>query len=454
MSFHSSEANERLAIGSNRSGKTTCGVVEDIWWATGTHPYLDTPRPPVSIRCVCTDFVNGIQKTILPKFKEYLRHTDLLGGSWSKAYSKEFRTLHFDKRFGDTFIEFMSYDQDVEKFGGPPRHLVHYDEPPPYDIYMECQARLVDYGGKSFCTFTPINLDARTSWIYQLWKDANKGTDSKLSCFFFDIYKNVHLPKGFVDDFAKRIRGEGEYLARVKGKFPRLAGRIYPDLSRERHVIRPFKIPADWSWYIAADPHTRKETAAVVAVVDREGVVYIVGELLMKAKAKVILDVIRQSLGRNKLAAAFMDDQSKAPNQYLDGRSIWQEFIDPDRDGSNKGIFFIPVSGRHKDVIPGLRRVNDYLGLDTLYDKPRLFIFDTCVQTIEQLEGYVWEDYKHKIDAPVMEKPHKVKDDLCDCVRYLLMGDPVYVKPRSDETTDYKHPYPYMLGGGHDAMAS
>ena len=449
--FHTSLANERLAIGSNRSGKTTCGVVEDLWWATNKHPYLDTPASPVYIRCVCTDFVNGIQKTILPKFREYIKHTDLQGSSWSAAYSKEFRTLHFDpRRFGDTFVEFMSYDQDVEKFGGPPRHLIHYDEPPPYDIYMECQARLVDFGGKSFCTFTPINLDARTSWIYKLWKEADAGVNPDLASFFFDIDQNKYLPKDYVEDFKRRIRGEAEYLARIKGTFPRLAGRIYPDFGKP-HIKKPFKIPEDWSIYISADPHTRKETAVIVAVVDREGVVYITHEIFIKAKAKVILAMIRQALGRRPLQAAFMDDQARAPNTFLDGKSIWQEFLDPDRDGSNNGIYFIPVSGRQKDVIPGIRKVNDYLGLDQTYNKPRLYVFNTCVKTIDQLESYIWEDYKNKIDAPVLEKPHKVEEDLCDVTRYLLMGQPVYVKPRLRDDAGYVHPYgytnPYAMGG-------
>src|SRR5271157_4051483 len=38
--FHSSLAHVRLAFGTNRSGKTTAGVVEDIAFALGFRPWL------------------------------------------------------------------------------------------------------------------------------------------------------------------------------------------------------------------------------------------------------------------------------------------------------------------------------------------------------------------------------------------------------------------------------
>src|SRR5688572_26102994 len=57
--FHSSEKKSRLYIGGNRSGKTTGGIVEDIWWLTNRHPYVDTPNRPVAGRIVSVDFLNG-----------------------------------------------------------------------------------------------------------------------------------------------------------------------------------------------------------------------------------------------------------------------------------------------------------------------------------------------------------------------------------------------------------
>src|SRR6478752_2652009 len=67
--FHKSDAKGRLYIGGNRSGKSVGGVVEDLWWATGRHPYLKTPELPVHGRIIGVDFINGIQGILLPIFK-------------------------------------------------------------------------------------------------------------------------------------------------------------------------------------------------------------------------------------------------------------------------------------------------------------------------------------------------------------------------------------------------
>lgn len=49
--FHRSQAAERLAIGSNRSGKTNVAAVEVAWAVLGKHPYLKYPTNDG--RCVC-----------------------------------------------------------------------------------------------------------------------------------------------------------------------------------------------------------------------------------------------------------------------------------------------------------------------------------------------------------------------------------------------------------------
>jgi hypothetical protein len=41
-------------------------------------------------------------------------------------------------RFNDgSFIDFLTYETDLDKFGGPQRHFLGYDEPPPRDIRDE-----------------------------------------------------------------------------------------------------------------------------------------------------------------------------------------------------------------------------------------------------------------------------------------------------------------------------
>lgn len=72
VAFHSSPDRGRLYIGGNRSGKTTGGIAEDIYWLTGRHPYRVTPPAPVAGRIVSVDFLNGIEKIIRPELARWL----------------------------------------------------------------------------------------------------------------------------------------------------------------------------------------------------------------------------------------------------------------------------------------------------------------------------------------------------------------------------------------------
>ncbi len=68
--FHQSDSRIRLYIGGNRSGKTTGGIVEDVWWLTRKHPFQRIPDRPIAGRIVSVDFLNGIEKIIKPQLKQ------------------------------------------------------------------------------------------------------------------------------------------------------------------------------------------------------------------------------------------------------------------------------------------------------------------------------------------------------------------------------------------------
>jgi len=108
---HLSPAKIIGVFGGNRSGKSEFGAAEVAILATGIVPRGlgdqypreklrgDTTRG-VRIRVACTDFVNGIEKIILPKFRDGDEHhgpwippTCLEGGAWDKAWREKTRTL-------------------------------------------------------------------------------------------------------------------------------------------------------------------------------------------------------------------------------------------------------------------------------------------------------------------------------------------------------------------------
>src|SRR4030095_13273821 len=159
--FHQSTKHTKLYIGGNRSGKTTGGVTEDIFWAIGKHPFRKVPDTPTRGRVVAVDFIQGVEKIILPEFGRWVPPSYLINGSWEDSYNKQLRTLELTN---GSFIEFMSYDQDLEKFSGTSRHYVHYDEEPPKHIFNECQARLIDTDGSCWLTMTPVE---GMTWVFE-----------------------------------------------------------------------------------------------------------------------------------------------------------------------------------------------------------------------------------------------------------------------------------------------
>jgi len=145
IEFASDQHKHRLYVGGNRSGKTVAGVIEDIRYLKGEHPYRKVPEGPVRGRVVGVDFASGIDKILLPQFQQWVPKSLLINGSWDDSYSKERRVLTLAN---GSFVEFMSYDQDLQKFAGTSRHFVHFDKEPPELVYDECRARLVDTNGE------------------------------------------------------------------------------------------------------------------------------------------------------------------------------------------------------------------------------------------------------------------------------------------------------------------
>lgn len=420
--LHRSKARNRLGFGSNRSGKTFAEGAEINWYATRTHPFRKTPKPPVRMRW-CTEDYKTIKKVIIPTLKKLVVREDLRGGSWEKAYSKEEETLYWAN---GSFVELMTYQQDVASYEGASRHLVVEDECCPSDIHHANMARLIDTKGDLIMGLTPINLTDRTGWIYDWWKQVSEGRAESAEWFFFDIWKNTILGRAAIDEYAASLP-EGERIARIEGKFPQLLGLVYKTFKRAKHVIPAKLPPKGWTIEITADPHPRMPTAVIFGAIDKSQNKYIWDELWISGTTKVILDEIRAKLFGYRLGRAIMDDSAKAENIILGNTSIWKQFLDPDGDNSDKGIYFLTVSGTTKSIPSGIRLVEDHLGLDAVYQKPKLFIMDNCVHTIAQFESYCYEDYRNRESRNLSERPKKRDDHFMDCVRYWLKSNPYFV---------------------------
>lgn len=411
LKFHKSEKKVRLYIGGNRSGKTVGGIVEDLWYVTGRHPYKEV-EIPCRGRVVSVDFINGIEKIIKPEIARWVAPSDLRGGGWSAAYDKQERVLHFAN---GSFIEFMSYDQDLDKFAGTSRHFIHFDEEPPNDVYTECMARLVDTGGQAWITMTPIE---GMTWIYDVIYEPGIAGDNPLyDVIEVSMTENPYLNEGEVQVFLDSLTSD-EREAREHGKFVQLGGLIYKEFG-ENHIVPHTIPPKDWMWVASLDHGFNNPTAWLWHAVSPDGQIVTFHEHYMTnwtvdLHAKEVHKV-NTDFGRPP--DYYIGDPSIRNTDPITGTSIYEEYIK----------FGIPVTLANNDVSAGIIRVARYFRTVGPNGTPRLVITENCENLIREAKRYRWATYANKSVANrnnAQEKPHKKDDHCLDSLRYFIMSRP------------------------------
>jgi len=410
--FHSSKKKTRLYIGGNRSGKTTGGIVEDIWWLTNRHPYIETPNRPVAGRIVSVDFANGVNKIIIPQLKQWVPPSQLRGGSWFSAYDSMERVLNFEN---GSFVELMSYDQDLDKFAGTSRDFVHYDEEPPEDIRIECLARLIDRKGREWFTLTPVEGMA---WIFdQLYEPGIGGINPGIDVIEVDMTENPHLDMDEVEEFLSKLSPE-ERDIRGHGKFVTRGGLVYKKFSTRTHVIDTIDPTqfrgSQYKWYMSLDHGFNNPTAVLWHIVDRDGRIitfaeHYEAERTVEYHAAVIKEREKQFKRTPDIRVC---DPALAQRNAVTGTSIQTEY-------AMRGV---GMALGINDVLTGVAKVNQYLdnGAD---GKPNWLITANCanlIKEIQRLRWKTWASKKQQSENNPYDQIHKKNDHACDAARYCF----------------------------------
>lgn len=414
--FHKSPAKKKLYIGGNRSGKTTGGIIEDIWWLTGKHPYRDTPPPPVRGRINCVDFVNGVESIAKPELARWLPPSELINGSWEDSYDKYTRTLTLANK---SFVEFKSYDQDLDKFAGTSRHFIHYDEEPPEVIYTENQARLIDTGGSWWMTMTPVE---GMTWVFDTVYEPGKLGKDGISVIEVDMTENPYLNQGEVQNFISSLSND-EKEARVHGKFIQIGGLIYKHFDPTpggMHVLKnPLEVPRDVTIVASLDHGYNNPTAWLWHVIYPSGNIVTFHEhyrsgMVIEEHAKVVREYNAKFLRR--APDYYVGDPSIRNTDPITGTSVHQEYAK----------YGIPIILGNNDVPAGIQRVAAYMRPDKNH-RSRWHITANCNNTIREVSRYKWKTYSSKklnSQYNAFEQPHKKDDHACDSLRYFIMSRP------------------------------
>jgi phage terminase large subunit-like protein len=414
IDFHTSNARGRLFIGGNRSGKTVGGATEAVWRATGRHPYLSVPPPPTRGRIVGVDFKYGVEKIVRPEVARWLPASELLGGSWETAYSKEFRTLTLEN---GSEVEFMSYDQDLDKFAGTSRHWVWFDEEPPEDIFTECKLRLLDTGGDWWITMTPVE---GMTWIYdQIYLAAQ--IDPLLHVTEVDTSENPTLNKGEIEVVLSGL-DEDSRQARLHGKFVRRGGLIYPHFDSTRNIISPrpalyFK-DKGWLDFAMMDHGFNNPTAWLWGACSPDGDIVIYDEHRMsKMIVKQHAEIVLQKEYKHQVIPDYrVGDPSIKNTDPITGTSVLMEYIE-------NGVV---IMLGNNDVNAGIQVVARRLGDEST--RPSLYICSNCTETLWEMSRYHWATWANKRDETqknAKEEPHKKDDHCMDALRYGCASRPL-----------------------------
>lgn len=397
-------------MGGNRSGKSHLGIAEDLWVATGTHPWIKPPMPNRG-RIGVTDF-KVLEQVIWPKIEALLPKDsvqELRKGAKGLVTGILFKT--------GSFIDIMSYEQLPMKWESVDLDWVHFDEPPPLPIWRATRPRLIDRDGRAWFTLTPLE----EPWLFEeLWEQC--GVNPRYWGMMMDMRKNPYLAKGSVDAFVSEVNEE-DYESRVQGKFRHLVGKVFKAFSDDfPYVVDDdyIKLSKTWPRLLVVDPHEKTPWALQWYAYDEDNdTVYRYDEFRHDPAdgIEVFGNVIRnKELEHNAPVAEHMriiDTYAAKPTYNKGGNSLIDEIAEithmhfrvADKTDQNSRLWDL---------------VNRYR-INPVTNLPRLVTFASCTEARKEIKNYVWDKHRTKAGQYAEEKqtPVKKNDHAISCDHYM-----------------------------------
>lgn len=443
-----SDADVILTAGGNQSGKTTFLVIYVLICVTGMIPFKmkdlfpKSKLPvkfPIHARVVGVDHKTFLAN-LLPAFQHWVPRECLKNGKWSDSWSAERNTLFLyssvkaDKLLGT--VEFMTNQQDVESFQGPPRHLIAYDEEPRYDIYRENLMR--------FTTADRLNIvfamtpTKGLSWVKDEILDRYETQDgSKIDCFKLVSVTNKKANMAVLDEILKGLSSYEEIRMRLLGEFVSLSGLVYGKLfSRKAHLIEPFDVRGDdYLVYRGLDPHLVKPSVCVELAVDRESNKYVVGCYAKDEDTSIIKkDLADRAKERGyRLGQARCDKSANSTIKALGDRNIFRELS----TGENAVPAMVTSEKFTGSINAGVDAIKQDLRLDEHTGKPKLFFFNIpenrmLIKAMETMERELATNEDKK---GIRDKIAEGQWDLHAALRYIYQGPIRWFPPQTSAPT-------------------
>jgi len=416
--FHSSTKRLKVFFGGNRAGKTTCSVADDIIQAVDISALPDHLKPykkwepPFYCRIISPDFTATTEGVLFPKIRELVPKSQLEGGSWSKAFDKQQRVLRFAN---SSMFQFLSSEQDIDKFGGAALHRVHFDEEPSgekgHQVFLENRMRLIDYMGDMVFSMTPLQ---GLSWTFdELWEKRGEETSEgvfvseKSTICVASIFDNPFLNKEQIEGAMEGMSTK-EKQSRAEGRYVHVAGLVYgSEYEAERNVVKaPSRASLEGKTIMVGIDPGIATTAIVFVAFDKDNNALVFDEI---------------SLSDTSAIPEYATKAIRAKE------AMW---------GIKPTFYIIDPAARHRNLTNAEQVAGSYLraGINTIpgqnaiepgvfevkrrFEQGTLEISDNC-------QRLMWELGRYRIDPRgegfAVIKTH---DHHCDALRYVCMARP------------------------------
>lgn len=486
--FHSrGDSTGRYCRFANRTGKTKCGAVEDVAWCVGgrlfyresfdvingkrevvrhhtgsrDHPLVTKgiPNYPVKGLIVCSDW-DKAKEIFTNREGSYEMWGDLFQLIPSDSLGKPHvsRGGHIDQIPIKRLTEFgggesLIYIDTVESYKHAKMSqessdwdFIHYDEPPPYEMFVANKRGLTDRNGKFWINATPVE----EMWVNDEFAPPTRSlTDVPIDGFGFNktavggsrfiitatIYDNPYNSKEGVAEFEASLTRDMREC-RLLGLPLAMAGLIYKEFLYDLHVL--CDVPQGWEDYhippkdytirVWWDYHTRLPQAVLFFATDPKGRVFVYDELFNDTLIDPVAKAIKTKTEGYFVADTEIDPFAVIPHPVTN-ESVVDELMKYDLyfDKSTKDLTTGIIKTRER------LRERDPQGMPTIFFSPRL------TQTLFEFTHYV---YDLKRNEPKDENNHMMEN----LYRAVLNGL-AYVEPPSRAPRKTK---PYVIHDNQD----
>lgn len=465
--FHKDTKPEVLVYGSNRSGKTTTVAVEIARAVTGQDPYGKYPLKDGRCYIVGYDLShNGeVLWRKLGRPGAFQIIWDDRIEKWRPVKQQDPWDFERKKKWKPApplipprMIEKISWEKQGQltpamvrlkngweiKFcsskavpgQGMDINLAWFDEEIVNDAwYNETSARLTDREGRFFWSATPL---AGTEQLFELYNRYDRG-DEAISAYFLSLEDNAHITEKAKQELIHKYEGDDyEYKTRILGQFAILGLRIFPEWDVDgRHGIDEWRgvqlargedVPPEWTKYLFVDPGHQLCACLFAAVPPDDDIIILYGELCLRdCDAEKFGEAVRLFDQDAQYERMTIDHQAGRMTQIAAGKTVEEQYVAALKSNGVTDTMgqttFWPGSDDVKGRILAVKSLlkNQKCGYPGIVAvRGKLPHFEREIMKYRR---------KKKPNGEVVDEPVAKDNHLMDCLGYLAMDAPVYVKP-------------------------